>query len=61
MTNTPKTKEEMCKELVTAYSHFSYDELTKRNESQIFTLYNACLDENGELSGFRLEGHSERK
>lgn len=60
MMYTPKTKEEMCRALVNAYAHFSYEELMKRNDSQIYTLYNACLDEDGELSVYRVEGLSER-
>ncbi|PGK51241.1 hypothetical protein CN918_25975 [Priestia megaterium] len=61
MSNTPKTKEEMCEALVSTYPHFSYQELIKRNESQIFTLYNACLDEDGKLSSYKIEDISERK
>lgn len=44
----PLTKEQMCLVLSELYG-WKYDELMKRNESQLYTLYSACQDENGKL------------
>jgi hypothetical protein len=42
------TKEEMCKILSELYG-WNENELLKNNERQIYTLYSACLDEDGNL------------
>jgi len=49
MKKEPQTKEELCRALADKYPHFSYDELMKRNESQVYMLYTACKDEEGNL------------
>lgn len=48
MKNEPATKEEKCHILADTYG-FNFYELIKYNENQIYMLFDACKDEDGNL------------